>query len=394
MPEQAVQRLCAKIRAMRTCDVAIVGAGVMGLAAACELAGDGASVALIDQSSVPNPQAASFDHSKVFRFAYPDRFYVELAVDSLSRWQALETETGARLLTQTGALLIGKHRPSFETECYEAIRSLGFEAEMLESNQVAERFPQFNTVSFAYGVYDPSGAILHAETGVRALIDLARRRGVEIIEGVRVIDVKQADDSRVSIVTEPGEAISCNRAMIASGPWSRKLLPFLADTLTTTRQEIVYFEPRAQRSTFEPGAFPIFLELESGFYGFPIHNRGAMKIANHHKGVEVDPDSRDEQVSQQFVDKCRAFFTEFIPALSDAHAAEVRVCVYNNTPDDDFIVDWHPQLDGVLIVTGFSGHGFKFGPTIGRIAADLLISGRTSFNIERFRLVRLNRTPR
>ena len=366
----------------------------MGLAAACELAREGASVALIDQSSVPNSQGASFDHSKVFRFAYPDPFYVELAVDALERWHALEAETGARLLTRTGALVLGKHRPSFETECYDALRSRGLEAEMIESNEVAERFPQFNTASFAYGVYDPSGAILHAETAVRALIDLVRQRGVQIIEGQRVIEIRNAADSRVSIITESGEAISCERAMIASGPWSRKLLPFLADKLTTTRQEIVYFKPRSEPGRFEPNAFPIFLELESGFYGFPIHQRGAMKIANHHKGVEVDPNSRDDHVSAQFLDKCRAFFAEFIPALADAHVAETRVCVYNNTPDDDFILDWHPRTNGVLIVTGFSGHGFKFGPTIGRIAADLLIFGRTSFNIERFRFSRFDETMR
>lgn len=383
--------LVLKSAAMPEFDVAIVGAGVMGLASACELAREGASVALLDQSSVPNSQGASFDHSKVFRFAYPDRFYVELAVDALARWHALEAETGARLLTQTGALLIGKHRPSFETECYEALSSLGLEAERLESNEIAERFPQFNTASFAYGVYDPSGAILHAETAVRALEGRARRRGVQIIEREPVINVKNAADSSVSILTESGRAISCKRAMIASGPWSRKLSPFLADKLTTTRQEIVYFKPRSEPGRFEPNAFPIFLELESGFYGFPIHQRGAMKIANHHKGAEVDPSAKDDHVSKQFLDKCRAFFAEFIPALADAHVTETRVCVYNNTPDDDFIVDWHPRADGVLVVTGFSGHGFKFGPTIGRIAADLLISEHTSFNIERFGLARFNK---
>jgi len=383
-----------KSAAMSTSDVAIVGAGIMGLAAACELAREGASVTLIDQAPIPNPQAASFDHSKVFRFAYPDRLYVEMAVDALERWHALEAETGARLLTQTGALLIGKRRPSFETECYEALCAEGVAAEMLDSDEVAKRFPQFNTASFAYGVYDPSGAIAHAETAVRALLELARRRGVQIIEGERVMALKNAAESRVLILTEAGIEISCKRAMIASGPWSRTLSPFLADKLTTTRQEIVYFKPRSESFRFEPGAFPIFLELESGFYGFPIHERGAMKIANHHKGAEVDPRSKDDRVSEQFLNKCRAFFAEFIPALADARVAETRVCVYNNTPDDDFIVDWHPQLDGVLLVTGFSGHGFKFGPTIGRIAADLLISGRTSFNIKRFRLDRLNKIQR
>lgn len=251
----------------------------MGAAAACELAREGASVAMIDQSALPNPRAASVDHSKVFRFAYPDPFYVNLAVDALNRWRDLESETGARLLTKTGALLIGKREPSFETDCYEAMRSLGLESEKLESRQACARFPQFNSGAFAYAVYDPSGAILHAETAVRALLDLARQRGVEIVEGARVIEVKQAAKSRVSIVTEAGNEIECERAMIASGPWSRKLFPFLEDKLTTTRQELVYFEPRPQQSSsphlsFEPNNFPIFLELESGFYGFPIHHAG------------------------------------------------------------------------------------------------------------------------
>jgi sarcosine oxidase len=379
---------------MQIFDVAIVGAGVMGAAAACELAREGARVALADQSPIPNPRAASVDHSKVFRFAYPDPLYVKLAVDSLHRWRKIESETGTRLLTQTGALLIGRREPSFETECYEALRSLGLESEKLDSRQASARFPQFNSRAFAYGVYDPSGAILHAETAVRALIDLARHRGVGVIEGERVIEARQAG-SRVSIVTETGHEIECERAMIASGPWSRKLLPFLEDKLTTTRQEIVYFEPGLAQSnssplSFEPNRFPIFLELESGFYGFPIHHAGAMKIANHHKGAEVDPDSVEGHVGEQFIARCRAFFAEFIPGLADALVSEARVCVYNNTPDDDFIIDWHPQLDRVLVVTGFSGHGFKFGPAIGRIAADLLLSGRTFFDIDRFRLTRFN----
>jgi len=379
---------------MRSFDVAIVGAGVMGVAAACELAREGVSVAMVEQAALPNPRAASIDHSKVFRFAYPDPFYISLAVDALGRWRELESETGARLLTQTGALLLGKHENSFETDCHLAMRSKGIGSEKLDGRQLLARFPQFNSGALACAVLDPSGAILHAETAVRALIDLARQRGVEAVDGVRVVEVKQAHGSRVSIAAESGEEIECERALIASGPWSRKLLPFLADKLTTTRQELAYFDPGPERSRFEPDNFPIFLELESGFYGFPIHNAGAMKIANHHKGAEVDPDSADDRVGEGFINGCRAFFSEFIPALADARVRETRVCVYNNTPDDDFIIDWHPEFDRVLITTGFSGHGFKFGPTIGRLAAELLMTGRASFNIDRFSLTRFNNMKR
>ena len=384
---------------MQTFDVAIVGAGVMGAAAAHELALEGARVAVFDQAALPNPRAASVDHSKVFRFAYPDALYVSLAVDALKRWRLLESQSGARLLTQTGALLLAKREASFETACYQAMRSLGLESERLDSRQSAARFPQFNGDAFAFGVYDPGGGILHAETAVRILMNLARKRGAVFIEGSRVVEVNQPPGApNVSIITEHGQEIECGRAMIASGPWSRKLIQLLEDKLTTTRQEIVYFAPvqDANRSdtSFEPDRFPIFLELESGFYGFPTHFSGAMKIANHHKGAVVDPDSAEQPVGEAFIRSCRTFFSEFIPALAGAKVRETRVCVYNNTPDDDFIIDWHPQLDRVLVVTGFSGHGFKFGPTIGRIAAELLLSCDTSLNIDRFRLTRFNTRER
>jgi sarcosine oxidase len=264
---------------------------------------------------------------------------------------------------------------------------------MLESNEVWARFPQFNAEAFAYGVYDPSGAILDAEAAVRALIELARRRGVEVNEGQQVFRVKESG-YRVVIIAGSASEFTCEQVMIASGPWTRSLLPFLSGNLTTTRQEIAYFKPsataNADRPTFEKIDFPIFLELESGFYGFPIHYQAAMKIANHNKGRVVDPYLRDDRVDEEFIQRCRAFFDEFIPGLARARVGETRVCIYNNTPDDDFIIDWHPELGRVLIVTGFSGHGFKFGPTVGRIAAELLLSRRTSFDIDRFRLDRFN----
>jgi monomeric sarcosine oxidase len=362
----------------------------MGAAAACEAARDGAKVALIDQSSLPNPRAASLDHSKVFRFAYPDPLYARMAVDARSRWRSLEEQTGARLFTPTGTLVIGKGQGSTERQVYDALRSLDLEAELLDSRETAARFPQFNPDAFPYAVYDPSGAILHAETAMRALIDLARRRNITVTEGERIIRIEQAANARVLLIGESGSEFDCARVAAASGPWTRGLLSFLDDKLTTTRQEVVYFEPVNSQNGFDVGRFPVFIELESGFYGFPVHHRGAMKIANHHKGERAEAYPVQPPVTDDFIDRCRDFFSEFIPGLSDATVRETRVCLYNNTPDDDFIIDWHPELENVLVVTGFSGHGFKFGPTIGRISADLLISRRTSFNIERFSLSRFD----
>jgi monomeric sarcosine oxidase len=375
-------------------DVVIIGAGIMGASAAVEAARRGAKAALLDQSSLPNPRAASVDHSKVFRFAYPDPLYARMAVDALALWHTLEEEAGERLMTRTGILLLGSGEDSFEAKTYDVLRGLGLEAELLAGSEVAARFPQFDRGSFDYAVFDPSGAILHAERAVRASIGLAGRSGVTVVEGERVASVEREKGGGVRILTERGGDIACARAIIASGPWTRALIPALAGKLRTTRQEVFYFEPAPPaRPSFDAGRFPIFTALDTGFYGFPVHHAGAMKIANHGKGepldpLSFDPISFDGRASARGADECREFFARFLPALKDARLVEARVCIYNNTPDDDFIIDRHPELENVLVVTGFSGHGFKFGPLVGRISAELLLEGRSPSGLDRFGLAR------
>ena len=376
---------------MQRFDIAIIGAGVMGAAAACEVARNStARVALIDLARLPNPRAASTDHSKVFRFAYPDSLYVRLAVDALAGWRAIEEETGAQLLTPTGLLLMGQAESTIESETAAALRALDLDAEMMTSVEAAARFPQFNPAAFAHAAFDPSGAITHAERAVQTMIQLARRRGATVIEAARVTGIKQTAGANVRITTETGEAIECRRAMVATGPWTRRALPFLADCLVTTRQEIVYFEPRTNSEAFAVGRLPIFIDFGSGFYGFPVHHANAIKMGNHHRGRFVEMDD-DRAVGDDFIARCRDFFAEFIPALVTASVRETRVCVYNNTPDEDFIIDWHTGIENVLLVTGFSGHGFKFGPVVGRISAELLLTGQTTYDITRFSLARFAR---
>jgi glycine/D-amino acid oxidase-like deaminating enzyme len=212
---------------------------------------------------------------------------------------------------------------------------------------------------------------------------------VQVIENARVTAIRQGKNARVELATEAGDQFHCERALVASGPWTRKLLPQLNHMLTTTRQEIVYFAPPAKVAReFEIGRLPIFMDFTSGFYGFPMHKIGAVKIGNHRKGEMVEPYACANQVGEPFIESCRAFFAAAIPTLADAEVRETRVCIYNNTPDDDFIIDWHTGLENVLIATGFSGHGFKFGPLVGQLAADLLLTRRAAAALSRFRLAR------
>jgi N-methyl-L-tryptophan oxidase len=383
---------------MKIYDVAIIGSGIMGASAAYELARRGASVALIDQAALPNPQGASVDYSKIFRFAYPDPLYVQMAVEALELWRKLEEESATHLLDETGLLLIGNRADAFETHTYEALHSLNLKAEMLSGEEVITRFPQFNKETIAFAVLDPSGGILYADKAVQAAINLARKFGTTIFENQRISAIERQVNHKL-IRSESGQEWACKKVLIAAGPWTRKLLPDFASLLTTTQQEVVYFEPvkevekslNASKTNFIIGEFPIFIEIDSGFYGFPIHHNGAMKTGNHLQGKPIDPYNFNEKVDEEFIERCRKFFARTIPALADARVAKSHICIYNNSPDEDFIIDWHPDFDEVLLATGFSGHGFKFGPLIGRIVAELLLDRKSNYQLDRFRLLRFQK---
>jgi glycine/D-amino acid oxidase-like deaminating enzyme len=406
---------------MKIYDVAIVGAGIMGACAAYEAAQRGAKVALIDQASLPNPQGASVDYSKIFRFAYPEPIYVRMAVEALPLWRKLEAATTTRLLDEAGLLMLGSREGAFETQTYEVLRALDLKAELLKSEEVAGRFPQFNKEAFSFAAFDPSGGILYADKAVQAAIHLAQKFGAEVFENQRVTAIEQNIAKQTLLRGALGEEWICGKVLLASGPWTRKLLPELAGRLTTTRQEVVYFEPvnkqtfadasrrqnnwqgkddamcaeknqlQQAQTNFHIGAFPIFIEIDSGFYGFPIHHAGAIKVGNHDKGEALDPYAFDEKVGRDFIERCRQFFARMIPELADARVTKSHVCIYNNSPDDDFIIDWHPHFASVLLATGFSGHGFKFGTIVGRIAAELLLEGKSNYPIERFSLSRFEK---
>lgn len=152
-----------------------------------------------------------------------------------------------------------------------------------------------------------------------------------------------------------------------------------------TKFQLVYFKPKNEEM-FTKEKFPLFAYLDQGFYGFPIHGNGTVKISNHLVGSASDPDKDDRVVSEEFIQSCRDFFKEFIPGLENAKVVKTKVCFYSMTPDEDFIVD--KLRDNVVIGAGFSGHGFKFAPLIGKVLADLVLDGKTKYDISPFRLDR------
>jgi glycine/D-amino acid oxidase-like deaminating enzyme len=179
-----------------------------------------------------------------------------------------------------------------------------------------------------------------------------------------------------------------DRLIVTAGPWSPSLLAELGLPLRVTRQPYVYLAPEGEGALFRGSAFPIWIDMATYFYGFPEHDElPGVKIAWHHPGEETDPAAARRPLDEEDRAVLRDYARRRFAGLTDRITYE-KVCLYTNTPDEDFIVDRHPEDSRIVIVGGLSGHGFKFTPLLGRLAAALATEGDVNVDLGRFSLSR------
>lgn len=363
----------------------VVGGGIMGLATGCALAARGLDVTVLERFTVAHDWASSHGLSRAIRFEYGrEEIYTRMVARSLDLWEALAQETGSQLYTETGVLALGELDDGHTLPGFEVMKAQGLPVERLTARECGRRFPQFIAEEFDAITYNPLGGMLHATACCQALTSRLRARGATLREGARVRRVEPIGDAG-RVLLENGEALLADHVVVAAGPWAQTVLPGLALPVRVTRQQVAYFAglPAEQ---FAPGVFPIYL-AKMAHYGFPLHGPGWIKAGVHTFGEMVDPDA-GYATSEDEIAAVRAFFRRVIPAASTAALATVDTCMYDVSPDEDFILDRHPGGPGVIIGSGFSGHGFKFGILIGEMLAALALGESPLCAMERFRLGR------
>ena len=359
-------------------DVAIVGAGIFGLATAIELRHRNHNVTVFDQGQVPNELASSTDVAKAIRRTnyLPNDPYIEMVERASRRWREWDEYSGESIYYQVGALT--EYRASeFEpgSAGYESITYLKGkrkEIELLSIDQVRDKFPQFVFSEDAgqHFVYDSWAGYLDSGQAVTDLKRLAVENGVEIKEHCRVLDVQEGSGS-VEIRTD-GAQISFDRSVISAGPWIGRLAPEITGMLLITRQQMAFLRPRDE-SLFKHGTMPVWSihPVEEGWYGFPLLRDGTVKITMDLLGDLVDPDV-PRKATAEFIDSVKEFVGNRIPLLAHGEFMGARSCLYTNTLDGHFVIDWKPGSDRILLAGGGGGHGFKFGGSIGEVIADSL----------------------
>jgi sarcosine oxidase len=369
---------------------AVIGAGGVGSAAARFLAMAGHEVILLEQFAVDHDRGSSYGQSRVIRRVYPDVFYTRLMEPAYRLWRELEQEAGETLLLETGGLFFG---PAAHPEVRAAelsLREAGVPYEVWDARDTAKRVPPLRLAAEEVAISQRETGILRASRCVRANVRLAQAHGASVRESVTVSRFEGAS-AGVRVFLADGETLLVDRLIITAGPWTPALLAELRLPLQVTRQTYVHLTPERNPADFRLGTFPIWIDMESYFYGFPDHDKvPGVKIALHQRGEPTDPISVRRELDEADREALREYARRRFAGLSDEVAYE-KVCLYTNTPDEDFIVDRHPGDARVVFIGGLSGHGFKFTVLLGQLAARLAVEGELPYDMGRFSMARFSR---
>ncbi|WP_161600802.1 FAD-dependent oxidoreductase [Teichococcus oryzae] len=341
-------------------DALVLGAGIMGLSAAWGLTRAGFSVSVVEQDDVPNPRGSSVDEHRLIRHAYGAAAgYMHMVEEAFAAWNLLWDELGEVPYARTGVLALGDGGAGWLADSRATLRQAGHAVQDLDAGGVTARFPMINPAGLGDAFHMAEGGVLMAGRIVGLLAAHLRRQGVRFIRG-RATDV---DPARASLTLEDGATLQAGRLVLAAGPWAPRLVPGLAARVTPSRQIVVYLEPPAQhRAAWQQAPMLLDLSAAGGFYAVPPVPGTRLKIGDHRfscLGDADDPREASKAEADAILELAR-------PRLRDAGQYRVlgaRTCYYDVEPEERFLLE--PLGERCVVMSGFSGHGFKFGALLG-----------------------------
>jgi sarcosine oxidase len=371
-------------------DLAIVGAGVMGLFTAWYASRRGASVLVLDPWRLGDPRAASFSLTRSIRNDYLDPEYARLAFEARKLWLDFQAESSEPFLVDCGCLNLAKASvtpalaQTYAEESYRILQGLHLKTAAFDRDSLRARFPQFDA---DLGRLDVEAGCLYVPPITQTLLAGLRAGRVAVEQEVPVTRISRSA-GRIAIATAAGER-RAERLVVTAGLGTNALLDRIdgCDLQLPLRpdrpSESKYFiPPPAKRERFGPDRLPVFAYLDVGIYGHPM-------LEGRTPGVKIGyynpPDVRRQVTS---ITSVQSFVAECMPELADARVVDVEgadQCSYDLVADDDFIVGPIPGLPGGVVGTGWRGTGYKFAPLIGRTLMELALERTTTEDMARFK---------
>ncbi|MBI4306458.1 MAG: FAD-binding oxidoreductase [Chloroflexi bacterium] len=354
-------------------DVIVVGGGVMGAAAAYFLTRLGVKPLLLERATLGS--GGTGRSLAILRMHYSNEITVRIAHESHRIIAAFLEEVGAPSgFVRTGYLLLAG--PGQENALRRNValgRRVGVKTESLSPADAAKIAPPgFSFDGVAAVAYEPESGYADSSAVLNGFASAARAAGAKVQLGTNVTAIRVADGRVVGVDTDRGR-LESGAVIVVAGPWTPDLLAPLGIKvpLSVVRHQVV----RLHRPLDRLPSHPTVGDVPGGLSFRP--DSGDVTLV----GVREDPAERDtfkQSVDTDVAEDALTLLAKRHSAFADAGWDGGWCGLFDITPDWHPIIDRVPEIEGLVLGVGFSGHGFKLSPAVGRALAELAVHGRAS----------------
>ena len=370
-------------------DVIIIGLGAMGSAASYYLSKNGVKVLGLDTYEPPHKLGSSHGHTRVIREAYHEgTSYVPIVKRAYELWNELDHEIEDKLILEYGGMYLGDDG-KYLSDAKKSAKKYDIPIKEFSSKEIKEKYNILNPPNNFKGLLENRSGAVFPEKAISNFLSKSINNGSSHNYNEKVIGWEK--QSKFYKVETDKNNYFAEKLIFSSGAWIKNLVPSLKLPVKIERQVLFWFDPIKDKDKFHYSNMPnTGWDLDNGmeFYTQPnIENKG-FKVAMHHNGKFISENDLNRESNADDLSIVKNFLEEYIP-LANGKIIDSRVCVYTNTPDLDFIIDFYPNDENLIICSPCSGHGFKFTPAIGEICSELVINNGTNYDLSEFSIKRL-----
>ena len=372
----------------RSYDALIIGAGIMGCSSAFELASRDLSVAVLEKAAIGSGSTGK--SSAIIRQHYSNELTARMALYSLRVFQNFHEVVGGDAgFRRTGFLVLTPEKDLQGLRANVALqRSVGIQTELIDAAELRHRWPYLETGDLVAAAYEEEAGYADPNLTLQGYVEAARVQGTAIHLDTQVTGLRFAAGKIQGVETTRG-AFAAPVVINCAGPWGARVarMAGVQAPIDPCRVQVAFFR---RPPAFEPD-HPVVADFNHAVYWRP--ETGGLTLVGlidpSEQEAVVEPDNYREAVDFEFVADAGERLVSRFPAMEQGQGASGFAALYAITPDWHPFIDEVPQGSGFYLCAGFSGHGFKLGPAVGRMVADMVL-GQTTEGMDR-RLFRLSR---
>lgn len=388
---------------MKTYDVVIIGAGIIGLSIAYQVARRSQLKIAVIEKGAGVGEGSTGASSAVCRYRYTLDEVVQLArdgIDAYRNWPAFTKLASPRAeFHEHGVLWMPGNDRAWADREHERMQAFGIPSEVLDHRALGERFPALNACAlgpdFETGedhecVHDTrsfletEGGYVDPVSAAQDLVDACRAKRVDIRFKTRVDGISIYGGRVQSVLLDDGDTVDTPLLVNAAGPWCKGLyraagvdIPW---KLEPVRIQVLYRD----RPDELPGHIPVTVDMEGGIY-FRTQNRGQQLVVStvledDEKEVVDNPESFNREPDDEFQALKLHALHHRLPALPYRGRVRGYCGLYTMNRNDVHPVLGPTNVDGFWVANGFSGHGFKLAPAIGSMLAREITGESSDFD--------------